>query len=115
MPPVPRRLHARAVVRGLVVAIVTACLVAFGVGIACPDLTDTSSTHTLGTEVAVALLVWAPGLLLGFCAARRTLRAATRAADPEPRCAQCGYRLRGLDRPRCPECGTPFGKQRSTE
>ena len=111
MPPVPKSLILRAVVRGLVVAIVTACFVAFGVRIACLDLTDTSSPHTLGTEVAVALLVWAPGLLLGFFATRRTLGAATRAADPEPRCAQCGYRLRGLDRPRCPECGTPFGRQ----
>lgn len=24
------------------------------------------------------------------------------------RCANCGYDLRGLPRPRCPECGTPF-------
>jgi hypothetical protein len=24
------------------------------------------------------------------------------------KCEHCGYMLRGLDRPRCPECGTPF-------
>ena len=24
------------------------------------------------------------------------------------RCGQCGYRLRGLREPRCPECGTAF-------
>jgi len=23
-------------------------------------------------------------------------------------CVQCGYNLRGLTEPRCPECGTPF-------
>jgi len=23
-------------------------------------------------------------------------------------CRECGYRLRGLDRPRCPECGGAF-------
>ena len=23
-------------------------------------------------------------------------------------CANCGYMLRGLTTPRCPECGTPF-------
>lgn len=27
--------------------------------------------------------------------------------DPE-RCKKCGYCLRGLSPPRCPECGTPF-------
>jgi hypothetical protein len=26
-----------------------------------------------------------------------------------PRCVRCGYSLRGLTEPRCPECGTPFG------
>ena len=26
-------------------------------------------------------------------------------------CVQCGYDLRGLPEPRCPECGTPFDKQ----
>jgi len=26
----------------------------------------------------------------------------------EPRCRRCGYLLRGLPEPRCPECGTPF-------
>ena len=27
-------------------------------------------------------------------------------------CAQCGYELRGLPEPRCPECGTPFDPER---
>jgi len=28
------------------------------------------------------------------------------------RCAHCGYRLRGLGTPRCPECGKPFDPDR---
>jgi uncharacterized RDD family membrane protein YckC len=28
--------------------------------------------------------------------------------DESPYCARCGYSLRGLQTPRCPECGTPF-------
>jgi len=31
------------------------------------------------------------------------------AAD-DARCAQCGYLLKGLESPRCPECGTPFDR-----
>jgi len=34
------------------------------------------------------------------------------------RCAKCGYDLRGLPEPRCPECGAPFRQdavQRSTD
>ena len=27
---------------------------------------------------------------------------------PTGRCAECGYDMRGLPEPRCPECGTPF-------
>ena len=27
---------------------------------------------------------------------------------PPGHCAECGYNLRGLPQPRCPECGTPF-------
>ena len=28
-----------------------------------------------------------------------------RAADRETRCRRCGYILRGISEPRCPECG----------
>src|SRR5580658_3751743 len=28
----------------------------------------------------------------------------------EPVCRKCGYSLVGLDRDRCPECGTPFDR-----
>ena len=35
------------------------------------------------------------------------LRWASRRKD-RSRCRKCGYPLRGLPEPRCPECGTPF-------
>ncbi len=28
-----------------------------------------------------------------------------------PACAVCGYNLTGLNEPRCPECGSPFGRE----
>ena len=28
--------------------------------------------------------------------------------DGETRCRKCGYILKGLSEPRCPECGTPI-------
>lgn len=30
---------------------------------------------------------------------------------PRGYCAQCGYSLKGLTEPRCPECGTPFNPE----
>ena len=36
-----------------------------------------------------------------------------RKEDPYNRCLQCGYILRGLVEPRCPECNTPFEPTRS--
>jgi rubrerythrin len=29
-------------------------------------------------------------------------------ADRETRCRKCGYILRGITEPRCPECGEPI-------
>ena len=37
------------------------------------------------------------GLLTRWCAPDRI--------DPETRCRKCGYILRGISEPRCPECG----------
>lgn len=34
---------------------------------------------------------------------------ARRPRDGITRCGLCGYNLRGLSKPRCPECGTPIG------
>lgn len=42
-----------------------------------------------------------PGyLMLPYCRRRRRLRAGL--------CVKCGYSLKGLSEPRCPECATPF-------
>ena len=45
---------------------------------------------------------------------RRRLAAIRRLhAEESVRCGQCGYDVRGLDIPRCPECGCAFGFDRT--
>ena len=44
----------------------------------------------------------------GLLCAAVWLRGRYQPIYPPGRCAVCGYDLRGLDRARCPECGTPF-------
>ncbi len=59
--------------------------------------------------VTVAAPAWLPTLPTGLAYGllwivdyrRRRIR-------QRGRCRQCGYNLRGLTEPRCPECGTPF-------
>ena len=47
---------------------------------------------------------------------RRKLKDILREPDNEPmHCGQCGYDVRGLDIPRCPECGCAFGFDRTFE
>jgi hypothetical protein len=58
----------------------------------------------IGIAVAVISLVLA--ILLGWLT-RRNWRAWKAEVDPM-RCKTCGYSLRGLVEPRCPECNTPF-------
>ena len=36
-----------------------------------------------------------------------TLHARAKELEDGPRCRRCGYILRGLPKPRCPECGEP--------
>jgi hypothetical protein len=55
-----------------------------------------------GTFVLVFLVTW--GLLCGLIFVRRRYWPVYQ----EGLCAKCGYDLRGLVEPRCPECGTPF-------
>jgi uncharacterized paraquat-inducible protein A len=50
------------------------------------------------TAPAAVVGVVACGLLNHFCTRRRK-------ADGETRCRKCGYVLRGITEPRCPECG----------
>ena len=57
------------------------------------------------------------GILLGIAASVLLLRRSRRQRcaerkkreEIERRCARCGYDLRGLELPRCPECGTLWG------
>jgi hypothetical protein len=44
----------------------------------------------------------------GMLCAAVWLRGRYQPIYPPGQCAACGYDLRGLDRARCPECGTPF-------
>ena len=49
-----------------------------------------------------ALWTFGPEIVLLFLAVRLKHR------EVKGVCVRCGYDLRGLPEPRCPECGTPF-------
>ena len=68
-------------------------------------------TNLLWLLLALAAIVAAVRLLHGYRRSRR------RASDggievDEPRCANCGYPMKGLEIPRCPECGALRGFKR---
>ncbi len=52
---------------------------------------------------AITLALTVPGLLVAVFVHRALAKHAL--ADGECRCRKCGYILRGLSEPRCPECG----------
>ena len=57
----------------------------------------------------VVLLVLAAALMVTFAVlARLVVRRLDRARTGDPICDRCGYLLRYLTKPRCPECGEPF-------
>ena len=63
--------------------------------------------HLVSTLVeATGILTFVPGLLVWLAMLPRNVR--SRRRDREPTCARCGYILKGLSQPRCPECGTTF-------
>jgi len=59
--------------------------------------------------IGITMIFWTfgPGVVLLFFNIRGRLQ------YPQGICAHCGYDLRGLPEPRCPECGTPFGNPKS--
>jgi len=61
--------------------------------------------------VALAVAVTAVRLLRGYRRSRRKALNARAKAD-ESNCANCGYPLKGLEIPRCPECGALRGFKR---
>jgi hypothetical protein len=54
-------------------------------------------------EVPFAI-AWVPAVLF-LTAAIASLLAPSPLIDGETRCRKCGYILRGISEPRCPECG----------
>ena len=47
-------------------------------------------------------------LVLTIVCAIHSVRLALRRSRRQKSCSRCGYLLKGLTVPRCPECGTPF-------
>jgi hypothetical protein len=58
---------------------------------------------------AAAVFALLPVLLIGVLAYGLAGRPFSRRYnDEETRCRKCGYNLRGISEPRCPECGEPI-------
>lgn len=58
--------------------------------------------------LALAAGIAVPVVLITYLVARYMFKDERVAGGAELRCQLCGYLLVGLDRPRCPECGTTF-------
>lgn len=65
--------------------------------------------YAMAIGLTAVLWTFGPGVAILFLI-RRQQRMASGG-----RCLQCGYDLRGLDSPRCPECGLPFGRALASE
>jgi hypothetical protein len=66
-----------------------------------------SLTHPVRTGVGVPIAWFAPITLLAFAVFGLLTHWFGRPgfSDNETRCRRCGYILRGITEPRCPECG----------
>jgi hypothetical protein len=76
-----------------------------------PSYSSPSTPQEQGAAEWAAWLVTAASVLVAALAGYRYWRYQRKRlppADDEPRCEYCGYILRGLPEPRCPECGEPF-------
>ncbi len=62
-----------------------------------------------GAFLVFVLLPFGLLFLVALARAARRWRAARRVRDGISFCVRCGYDLRGLDLPRCPECGVLRG------
>ncbi len=60
-------------------------------------------------EVVLALVLFALGVHFVRALLRDSPWVARRTCNDDLACARCGYGLRGLELPRCPECGTLRG------
>ena len=66
---------------------------------------STSAERAFATTVGVGVLIL--GCAIGAAFGYWSYRSYERRYRYEPCCEKCGYSLRGLTGPRCPECGTP--------
>ncbi len=73
-----------------------------------PTLLGTSPLAAV-VEVVLVLVVLALGVHFIGALMRDSPWVARRKGDDDLVCARCGYDLRGLELPRCPECGTLRG------
>jgi len=68
-------------------------------------LTTVFGQGLLGWRLAYALGVFAPPALVAMIAYAFLTRRYGPAVANQPACRVCGYCLRGVSQPRCPECG----------
>lgn len=95
-------------IRGLGVVLISAVLLSLTSSVLFPEWTDAyppPPSSLPGTMLGIA--VWVVAIGLGVFDLVLALRRARRRQE-ELRCGNCGYLLKGLRDPRCPECGTPF-------
>jgi hypothetical protein len=93
------RVILKAIGAGLFSTLVLWSLLALGVRLLAPSLIESSAADYIGGAIVIL------SLLGGGAVAYRFLRFPSR---DEPVCQRCGYSLRGLREPRCPECGEAF-------
>jgi hypothetical protein len=98
----------RALARGVAATVLAALLLSVTAAILFPDFVDPypPAPPSVGS-FAVPFGVWGTAIGLGIWQVYRGLRR-EREPDTAPHCKTCGYSLRGLGDPRCPECGTAF-------
>jgi hypothetical protein len=89
----------RAVLAGILTTLVMWAVLAFVATLLVPGLGDLPTGDYVGGAIIILSLV------AGAVVLYRSLRFPS---DDEPVCQRCGYSLRGLPEPRCPECGEPF-------
>jgi hypothetical protein len=93
------RVLLKAACAGVTTALVLWTVLAFLARLVVPQLIESSASDYVGGAIVIV------SLLGGGVATYRFLRFPKR---DESVCQRCGYSLRGLPQPRCPECGEPF-------
>jgi RNA polymerase subunit RPABC4/transcription elongation factor Spt4 len=71
----------------------------------CRVLGDPRTGRGWQGAVAYTIVISTPGLVASVLAATFLSRWSGSHPENETRCRKCGYILRGISEPRCPECG----------